>query len=131
LNDATFNPWHKYRISNNLDQKYKDIILHNLNQIAFKSSRLGNNYTVADLVSYQPSGASTSEFMAKDLLAKPGFQRNYTLSNSDKIAIFSIGGNRLDMRIFVNQTSQMLMGFHMVSLSKDGEVAELIEVFFE
>jgi len=127
----SFRPWHKYRISNNIDQNYKDIILHNFNQIAFKSSRMGQNYSIPFMATYRPMDAGSSEFKASKLSPTRGWQRSYTQSMADNVAIFHVVDDRLEMRIFVSKSSQMLLGWHMATMSSDGKVVELMEVFFE
>lgn len=129
FDNETFNPWHKYRISNSLDQKYKNIILHNFNQIAFKSSRFGKTYSIKDLATYQ--AANAPDFKISEIAPTSAWQRNYTLSTSDNVAIFNVAEKQIDLRIFVQKNTQMVLGYHMTTNSADGKMVELIEAYFD
>ncbi len=131
VNDGRFEKYNSYQISEGLSEKYKNLIMNNLNIVHYKSLKLGNFYTLKKGISYLPlTGSDLTEapFAITILEEIKGKLNYYSSSNEDDIAICSLNGEGYVIRYFVDRKAKRVVRMQMAIAGVRGEVVEVIEV---
>ncbi len=120
----------KRRTSNN--QAYKDVILNNLFRVSFKSLTYGRYYKLDNMAMVQPKNQTHYKTLAKQKATTDlkGSLSYYLNSAEAQVGIYSLNGRKFQLRYFISLKTRRIIGMHMVSVSEDLKIAELIEVFF-
>ncbi len=125
-----FERWKDYKIHNISNQYYKDIILNNFNQIAYKKLKEQHFYTLNKTASYTPTLGNEINLANNSVKEKTSHLTFRQTSMEDDVAYLSANGENFQIRYFVNYKTKKIFGMHMATLNPNGQIGELIEVFF-